>query len=214
MFFIIVLLVAGVFWYQYQANKRRHERARQWARDHGWTYTKSDPALTKLSSGPPFGRGHSRAANKVLQGPLGGAGGRHCVSFTYTWTQGHGKNSQTHHRHIVAVHLGLQVPRIDVGPGGGISRLMGGGRVNFEWEDFNREWTVSSTDARFAHGIIHPRVMELLMTPEFRGRTYRYEGQYLMMWFNGRTDLGVILPAATHLAWLADRIPSYKFDSR
>lgn len=213
-FFIIILVVAGLFWYQHHAHKQRLERARQWAKDHGWNYTASDPALTKFSSGQPFGRGHSHRANKVLQGPLGGPGGRHCVSFTYTWTQGHGKNSRTYYRHIVAVHLGLSVPRIDVGPDSGVPRLMGGQRVNFEWEEFNQAWTVSSTDPRFAHGIIHPRVMELLMTPEFRGRTYRYEGHYLMMWFTGRTDLNVILPAAAHLAWLADRIPNYKFVPR
>lgn len=211
LFAIAVVAAIAIIGGQLYFNHRRHAQAQEWANARGWSYTKSDRSYTRFSSGSPFGQGHSRSATKILQGPLNGPGGRRTISFTLTWTEGSGDDAKTHYRHVVAVDLGLRVPQIDVRPENALTRRLGRD-IQFESDSFNREWRVTSRDERFAHGVIHPRMMELLMTPAHRGRTYRYENRYIMTWHNGRTDLDRIIPTAEHLSRLADQMPNYKYN--
>lgn len=211
LFAIVAVVAIAVIGGQFYLNHRRHAKAQEWANARGWSYTKSDRSYTRFSTGSPFGQGHGRSATKILQGPLHGPGSRHVISFTLTWTEGSGDDAKTYHQHIVAMDLGLTVPRIDLRPENAVTRRLGRD-IQFELDEFNREWRVTSEDLRFAHGVIHPRMMELLMTPAHQGWTYRYENRYIMTWLRGRTDLDRIIPTAENLNQLADQIPNYKYD--
>ena len=188
---------------------RRHEQLAAWGRLNGWHYGRYDPTLLRLQSGTPFDAGDSHTASEVLDRPWQG---RHAVSFTYTWVIGSGKNRQTKHAHVVALHLPARLPRLEVTPegfGAAVIKLAGGKDMQLELEEFNREYRVAASDERTAHAVLHPRLMERLLRADVRGRPWRIEGRWLLTWDKGRTDVARIADRLTVLGVVADAVPRH-----
>jgi hypothetical protein len=188
---------------------RRNSRSRVWAAAHGWTQQDSDPRLPHRWSGTPFGAGTRRTATEVLRGTVAG---HEVTSFTYSYETGSGQRKVVHEHHVVALDLPVPVPTLQLTPEGAatqVAKALGGQDVQLESAEFNAAWRVETTDLRFAHGVLHPRLMESLMRPPALGGRLRFEGRTIMSWAPGPTDLDRVVARATLLAAVTDAVPRH-----
>jgi hypothetical protein len=164
---VVVVAVLG-----YLSAKRRREEFAAFAAQHGWTWTERDDSWAERFDDDPFGNGHDRQATNVL---TGGYDGRPFVAFDYrystteTSTSSNGSTTirTVHHPFsVVAIDTGAAFPDLRVSPEGFVGRLVGrllNSDIELESEDFNRAFTVSCEDRRFASDVLHPRMMQQLM---------------------------------------------------
>lgn len=208
---LVVVAVLGVMAFGLlQARKRREELA-AFAVQHGWTHTARDNSWTRRFSGPPFGRGHTRRATNVLQGQHDG---RPMVAFDYSYqvTTGSGENrsTTTYHHSVIGLGVGRRLPALSVTPEGFFGRLVGrltNRDIELESEDFNRAFTVTCPDRKFAFDVLHPRMMELLLrTPDI---AWRFEGDTLLAVSSGKHTPAEVLRVLHVLDAVLDGIPEF-----
>lgn len=202
---LLPLLLGGGLWLE--ARRRRH--VREWAERVGWTYVGSDRTLVGRWRGDPFRTGSSRRTSEVVTGPWQG---RQCVSFRYEYTTGSGKNRTTHTYHVVAMSLPAYLPTLELTPegvGARIAKAFGGQDIQFESEDFNRAWRVRAADERFAHAVVHPRLMERLLRPDACRTSVRIEGTDVLTWAVGNPDLDALPRRLAVLAAVVDAVPDF-----
>lgn len=166
-------LVGLVGYFSYLAAKKRREEFAALAAARGWTYAENDQRYVDRFSGAPFGLGHDRQANNVLSGshdsrPFAAFDYRYSTTSTSTDAQGRTSTHTTVHRFsVVALEVGARLPELSVVPEGFFGRLIGrltNTDIEFESEQFNRAFTVHCEDRKFATDVIHPRMMEYLLT--------------------------------------------------
>lgn len=204
-----VLLVMGR-----RAAERRHREHAAWAEPRGWVHTREDAGLVDRWRGQPFGEGSARRATEVLRGTLDGFG---ATSFTYCWTTGTGESAQVHRRHVVAIDLPAALPLLELTPEGvssRIARAFGGQDITFESDAFNRAWRVQAADLRFAHDVLHPRVMERLLLPDVSCTSLRIDGSSLLCWDEGTTDLVRLERRLVLLVALVRAVPRHVWQDR
>lgn len=189
--------------------RHREKVCRAWAASTGWVYVGSDQDLVRRWRGQPFQRGHSRRASEVMTGSFRG---RPATSFRYQYTTGSGKNRATFTHHVVAVALPAPLPTIELtydGVGAKIAKALGGQDIEFESEAFNRVWRVEAGDAKTAHDVVHPRLMERLLAADAYGLSLRIEGRDLLCWAGGGHDLDAIGRYLTVLCDVVDHVPRF-----
>ena len=205
---LLLLVPAGIalaIWYQVH----RHKTLQTWCRASGWRFVGADPSLVGRWQGEPFNAGHSRRASEVM---LGRIGERPAVSFTYRYTTGSGKNQTTYTFHVLALPLPAYLPRLQLTPdglGAKLAKVVGGQDIQFESEDFNKAWRVESRDLKFAHDVVHPRLMERLLRPDARGTSMRIEGTDILSWTTGATRTETIAKRLTLMTAVIDAVPGY-----
>jgi Protein of unknown function (DUF3137) len=167
-----VALVVVLFVFGYLHEKKRREALAALAARHGWTCTSRDDRWGDAFDGSPFGLGHNRQARNVLTGTHDG---RPFVGFDYVYyttetsTDSDGRTSRREVAHwysVLGLRIGADVPRLSVAPEGFFGRTVGrlfGNDIELESEAFNRAFTVTSDDRKFAFDILHPRLMEYLL---------------------------------------------------
>lgn len=191
--FTVASGIAGIL-----LRRRRLRALTAWAALNGWTYRSSAPELTERWRGLPFGAGQARRATDVLTGSWQG---RPATSFQYRYSEKSGENRTTQTFHVLTLSLPAYLPTLELIPEGfgtRLARAVGGQDLQFESDDFNKAWRVTSRMPRFASDVIHPRLMERLLRPGSR-TNLRIEGTEILTWSAGRPDLDVI---ATRLGLL------------
>ena len=209
MAFVWLVFVPGVlvatFWYQ----ARRGRQLKAWAAASGWTFVGTDPSLVNRWPGAPFGIGRSRRATEVM---VGRWGDRPAVSFTYTYVTGSGKSQTTHRFHVLALPLPAFLPSLELTPEGFGSKLLtalGAEDIQFESEDFNRAWRVAAASPKFAHDVVHPRLMERLLAPDAVGSRLHITGTDILSWAGGPTSTARIPQRLALLQAVIDSVPRY-----
>lgn len=205
-FFAVMALLFG-FAILYQ--RYRVKVTKEWAARIGWTYVGSDPSLVGRWRGRPFDIGRSRRTSEVVTGTFQG---RQAVSFVYRYTTGSGKNRSTTTHHVVAISLPAYLPTLELtneGLGAKVAKTFGGQDLEFESEAFNRRWRVEARDAKFAHDVIHPRLMERLLRPDAVGLDLRIEGSDILCWKLGGSDLDAVAGRLAVMSAVADAVPRY-----
>ncbi|GAB3813384.1 hypothetical protein GCM10028820_08030 [Tessaracoccus terricola] len=156
-------VVAGAVALTKHMGKRARERDRvwaSWAHARQWGYAPQWPQMAHQFQRPPFGRGRNRTADRGFWGRFDNI---EVFGFRYRYTVKSGDSSTT----IVQLVTGTRFPGADFPPftlsREGMFNL--GNDVEFENADFNQRWRVDSPSARFAHDVVHPRTMQLLMGP-------------------------------------------------
>ena len=201
----IPLLIAAALYFQHQ----RVKAIQAWATRTGWTYVGTDPSLVRRWNGQPFNAGHSRRVSELVTGSFG----KHrAMSFSYRYTTGSGKNQSTRVYHVVAVSLPAFLPTLEVTPegfGAKLAKTFGGQDIQFESEDFNQAWRVTARMSRFAHDVLHPRLMERLMRADARGVSWRIEGTDILSWSDGAQRLEAIAGRLQVLCAVIDAVPDY-----
>ena len=201
----------GAAVYGYVAAKRRREEMATYAASRGWTYAEVQPLLVDRFVGPPFGLGFGRRAHNVL---FGSHDGRDLVSFDYEYkTQtSNGKTTTTHvHRFsVLRLSMGVLLPSMSVDPEGFLDRFVGrltGNDIDLESEDFNRAFTVSSPDRKFASDVLHPRMMELLLQHPHVG--FRFDRDSMLVVATGQRTPAQIDATIVVMDAISDLIPEF-----
>jgi hypothetical protein len=205
----LFLLVPGFIALALYLQHQRVKAIQAWAAGTGWTYVGMDPALVGRWRGEPFNAGHSRRVSELVAGRFAG---RQAMSFSYRYTTGSGKSRSTHVFHVVAVPLPAYLPTLELTPegvGAKLAKAFGGQDIEFESEDFNRDWRVEARDAKFAHDVLHPRLMERLLRPDAGGSSLRIEGTDILSWTPGAQQLDAIAGRLQLMCAVVDAIPRY-----
>lgn len=184
--------------------RRRRARAQQlWAAERGWQ-VRGDQALAERMLGM-FGVGSSCRVSHLV---AGGYAGRPAMTFQY-W-EGGGNASVT--CHVVAVSLPVRLPGLRLSPEAMTDQVVaavGGQDIAFESEAFNRAWRVRADDAKFAHDVLHPRMMERLLAGDAQGLSVWVVGSELLCWAPGAPELAAVDQRLAVLTAVADAIPRF-----
>lgn len=198
------------------AAKKRREAFAALATAHGWSYTARDDRWTESFLGSPFGLGHDRQAINVVSGQYDGRG---FVSFDFVYhttesstdSKGHHQSREVSHPFgVVALDVGASFPALEVNPEGMFGRLVGhltGRDIELESEDFNRAFTVTCADRKFASDVLHPRMMEYLLThPD---SAFRFDRSWVLSVESGRADIEQVEPRLAHIDSVLDNVPDF-----
>ncbi len=213
---VIVLIVVGVI----QAKKRR-EAFGMLAGQRGWTYVERDDQWTEVFDGSPFGLGHNRRAGNVLSGQYDG---RPFIAFDYVYhttetstdSEGHTTTREVSHNFgVVGLDMVGQLgnrpfPSLTVTPEGVFGRMIGrltNKDIELESEDFNRAFTVTSEERKFASDVLHPRMMEyLLQRPKAQ---FRVDRRWILNVETGSPKVEEIEPRLQYLDGIVDQVPAF-----
>ncbi len=204
-FLVFPAVIVGAIWYQIHRTKK----IKAWAAASGWTYVGTDASLVNRWRGEPFGAGRARRTSEVM---VGRWGDRPAISFTYSYKTGSGKNESTYTFHVLALPLPAHLPTLELTPDGFGARLakaFGGQDIQFESEDFNRAWRVECENLKFAHDVVHPRLMDRLMRPDARGACLRLSGTDILSWSVGSTNTERIAGRLALMASVVDTVPRF-----
>jgi hypothetical protein len=180
---IIAVLVLGI-WYGWYAKKKRREELAIAARQLGLQYSADD---TFGCLNLPFGllrKGDGRGTENVLWGTWQGIDVREFDFWYYdesTDSEGHTSRSYSHFSCVVT-QIPLQSPGLLVTKENIFTRFadhVGLRDIEFESEEFNREFNVKSGDRKFANDVIDARMMQwLLQSPE--GYAFDMNGPFVL----------------------------------
>lgn len=208
LFVVVLALVPVVGVLGLVLAQRRRRLLTAWAARNGWQYAGTAPALTERWQNAPFGIGSSRRATEVLTGIWQG---RSATSFRYRYTSSDGDRRTVHTFHVLFLTLPAYLPTLELTPeglGARLAKAVGGQDLEFELEDFNRAWRVTSRMPRFASDVVHPRLMERLLRPGSRANI-RIEGTDILTWSAGVPDLDVVAARLGLLDAVVRSIPRF-----
>ena len=212
--FAAVAIAIGVA--SYLSAKKRREGMAALAAQRGWTYVERDDRWVQAFEGSPFGLGHNRQAKNVLTGTFDG---RPFVSLDYVYhttetsTDSEGRTTRREVSHLYGVtglDVGTALPPLEVTPEGMIGRFIGrltNRDIELESEDFNRAFTVTCPDRKFASDVLHPRAMELLM--QWPDSAFRFDRSWILDCEAGQVALEQIEPRLTRVDAIVDQIPEF-----
>ena len=207
--FLAVAVVAVVL--SYLAAKKRLEAMAAYAAGRGWRFEAEQPLLVERFTGPPFGLGFGRRAYNVLYGTHEG---RDLVSFDYEYktqtTDGKQTRTQVHRFSVLGLSMGIYMPPLSVDPENFLDRFVGrltGNDIDLESEEFNRAFTVSCPDRKFASDVLHPQMMEFLL--EHRQVGWRFEQDSMLMVAQGQRTPAQIDATIEVMDGITDRVPEF-----
>ncbi len=169
---VVVGLVAYLTWL---SDKKRREALAALAKRLSWFFIPGHDRShdEQYAHFEIFRQGHSRTAYNTLTGGVE-IEGRHCPAmmgdFRYRVTRYSGKSSSstTYRFSYLILHLPFaQVPDLLIRREGLFDKLtdaFGFDDIDFESAEFSRRFHVKSPDKRFAYDVIHPQMMQFLMT--------------------------------------------------
>lgn len=205
----LVLLVAVVLVSGWWFHRKRAAAVRAWAAGVGWRVVGTDASLVHRWRGRPFGVGSRRRVSELVVGTFAG---RHAATFRYEYTTGSGKNRSTITHHVVALALPAFLPTVELSPdglGAKLAKAFGGQDIVFESDAFNRAWRVTAPDARYAHAVLHPRLMERLLRPDAQGLSLRIEGSDVLCWTLGAPRLDDVARRLHVLTAVVEHVPRF-----
>lgn len=213
---VVAVLGIGIAAYVSNLNKKKRQAAfAAWAAAHGFSYATEDEQYADPPWGAPFGHGSDRRANDVLTGTVND---KAAVAFThhYRVTTGSGKDRQTsdYYHRVFALTLPKRLPELQVGTEGFLStiaRAVGVHDIEFESEDFNRQYKVQADDRKFASDVINPQMMQLLMDNQAPG-FHIIDGRILYV-ESGRVELTEVESKLQYLDVLVGNIPPFVWDA-
>ena len=203
--FVVAALIAVGLWF---GAKRKKEIA-AWATNAGLTFSpRSD--RTYDNRYPEFGclhRGHSRSAYNIASGFWND---RPLEAFDYRYVTGHGKNRTTHTFSGIILASGLSLKPLQIRSENVLDKLtefFGADDIDFESDQFSREFHVKSPDRKWAFDVLHQRTMEFLLSnPKF---SIEFDTESIICWRNRRFDLQKRESAISVVEGILDRLPEY-----
>jgi uncharacterized protein DUF3137 len=208
---LFLAVAVGAVGYRYLAARKRREELVAFAAARGWTFVQEEPRLVDRFSGPPFGSGFGRRAYNVL---FGTHDGRDLVSFDYEYRTrtSNGKQTTTtvHRFSVLGLSMGVVMRPLSVDPENLLDRFVGrltADDIDMESEDFNRAFTVSCPDRKFASDVLHPQMMEFLLAHPHLG--WRFEQDSMLVIAPGRRAPEQIDATLSVMDGITDRVPEF-----
>lgn len=165
----------------------------------------------------PFDQGHSRTVGNLLHGS-DSRGNWALFEYQYTETSGSGEDrkSTTYPFSVVVLSPPAVLPELDIrreGLGDRIAGFFGARDVQFESEEFNRAYHVTSSVPKFASDVVHPEMMEFLLA--FEDFSVQVAGRHIVLTETGTRDPAWYEGAMRTLGAFWDRVPQFvKHDLR
>jgi hypothetical protein len=152
-------------------------------------------------------RGHSRGAFNISSGTWHG---RSVEAFDYRYVTGSGKNRSTHHFSAIILRSHVPLKPLQIRSENVLDKLtefFGVDDIDFESDQFSREFHVKSPDKKWAFDVIHQQTMEfLLASPRF---SIEFDAQHVIAWRNRRFNARDFETAIGVAEGMLDRLPEY-----
>lgn len=200
---VIGLLVAAVA-VPWLLRRRRARRDRAWVIERGWHLVGSDAGRAQRWRAV-FGLNKRCVTTSVV---VGRADGRQVASFEI----GDGYGWRGYRWHVVTMSLPAPLAALEVTPEvrrGRAAGALGKQDLAFESAEFNKRWRVQADDAKLAHDLLHPRVLERLLQPDARALSLCVDGAEIACWRWGPSALGQVDRRLALLRDLVDSVPRF-----
>ncbi len=207
----VIVLVAIISW---RTDQRRRQQNASFAASQGWSYLAEDPSLVDWCSTKPFGEGDRQRATEATRGTHRG---RNFVVFGYQYdtestdSKGH-TTRMTNYVQIASIEVAGRMPIVRITPESAFSRMaeaLGGKDVEVESEEFNRRWRVWSRDARVAHAILVPTMIDRLLEADAQKVPFVFEPGLLMTYTEGMLNLPRFVSRVDLVCGVADLVPKF-----
>ncbi len=209
----VLLTLAAVAWGGWDAWRamRHGDEAREFAAAHGWEYLQRTYEYNSRFWAYPFNEGGARRQESVLRGTYDG---QRCATFSHVFETRPDKDSApvTHSFQVTLAELPVALPRIDIVPQSAyqqVLKALGGKDVEVESHAFNERWRVRANDARYAHAVLDPRMVERLTWLDVEGASIRIEGAAVYVWGSGRRGTEDLAKRLGIVAAIARRVPAH-----
>jgi hypothetical protein len=205
---IVVLVIVFIILSTY-INSQRRKVLIAWAHKRGLTFnSQRDSSFGRLFPDLEcLHRGHSRYARNVMKGELNG---NTITAFDYHYTTGHGKNRSHHNFSALILHSPLPLRPLFIRRENvfdKVTEFLGMDDIDFESAEFSRKFYVKAEDKRWAYDVIHPRMMEyLLSAPSF---SVQFDFTNIIAWRNRRFGPTEFEQAAVLINGILKRLPTY-----
>ncbi|MGZ0151387.1 hypothetical protein ACXJJ3_30335 [Kribbella sp. WER1] len=196
-------LLAGLIWLVIWTNRR--VRARQLQRfaqvqSVGWYPVPPNPWLAQI------------AANLFRDGTPGESyageyNGRGLCVLDYSYVTSNGKTTQTHRVNLVALTLPVALPPVTVLRENGLRRMLRGGDLELENEQFNERFRVECADDRYGSAVMHPRMMECQLSNP--GLEWQIAGNAFVSWATGSFEVQDVFARLQAMTQLVALIPPF-----
>lgn len=182
-----ILVLAGLaIWYSWYAKKKRREELAAAARQLGLQYSADDMFGSLALPFGLFDKGDGRGTENVLWGAWQGMDLREFDYWYYdetTDSEGHTSRSYSNFSCVVT-QIQLTAAALSVTRENIFTRMadhMGLRDIEFESEQFNREFNVKSQDRKFANDVIDARMMQWLLQAD-DGFAFEMNGPYVLVY--------------------------------
>ena len=167
-FVLFGLVVAGLAYWQHQARKRRIEGFSLLASQLGLRYSQDDPFGLLEEPFGLFRKGDGRGIEHVLDGTYRDVPIRAFDYWYYDESTDSKGNRSKSYSHFSCAMMPLEAScfRLSIAPESVSSRLADAltfRDIEFESEEFNRAWNVTSDDGTFAHAFVDARMCRWLL---------------------------------------------------
>ncbi|MGH3621231.1 MAG: hypothetical protein ACRDQ5_05490 [Sciscionella sp.] len=209
-----IVIGVGMTYVKHRQNKKKIAELTRLTQQRGWTYTERDDSLADRFVGEPFGKGFDRQAWHILRG---NHRGREVLAFEYVYHEHRGGGDKRHtvtYRNLVAsLRTPAPRPTLELSRKGFGRRLLGivGVRdLRLESEEFNKAFLIRTENDRFAYDVLHPRMMEWMLSDARAGRLpFRYAWGDLLTWEEGPLDAGRAMFMLEYLCDIIDQVPAF-----
>ena len=204
---IAVALIIAISVMSAAGERERAGALRVWVGERGWGYDRERPELADRFAGAPFRRAPSNArAVHVLSAEYRG----HRVlayEYVYTTCGRDGRSAPSTHRFPVVVVPTPPTPVLQVRTEAGPA-LPGTGRVRVGEPAFDETFEVRCAEEAFARALLDGRVRAWLSgAPEERAG-FRFTGEFLLTWGEGRLEGEDAVAMADRLIDLLEHVPA------
>ncbi len=209
--FFAIAITVGVL--AHRAAERHRRELSCFAVDHQLQFNPdARTAHDRYAGYSPFGQGSSRRSSNLIQGRWNQIDWE---MFDYQYTTGSGKNRTTHRVGVVAALITggagrVVFPRLDMRAEGLFDQLvsLAGFDINFESEQFSRRYHVRCEDRKFAYDLIHPHMIEYLMSA-VAPRHWQLAGDRIVLTRNGRYSIAELGETMELVRGFVARIPGF-----
>jgi len=165
---LIVAAIAGVAWLYFYIRKLKRQKLAAIAQELSLAYYpgRNDNLHETYSFFELFQRGRNRRSYDLISGSRDGI---KVMLFDFYYEDYSDNDNAIRWRTSCILELppGRQLPYVIIRPEGAIDRIasaIGFNDIDFESVEFSRKFFVKSQDRRFAYDLIHPKMMEYLLT--------------------------------------------------
>ena len=165
---LIIAAGIGLVWLHYYLRKIRRQKLTAVAHSLGLTYYPGGyyDLHDRYDYYELFRRGSSHHSYDLIAGHRDGV---EVMLFDFFYTTGSGKNRTTHRRTACVFELPTErhLPYVIIRPEGFFDKIasaIGFNDIDFESVEFSKKYYVKGQDRRFAYDLVHPKMMEYLLT--------------------------------------------------
>lgn len=210
---LIPILAIVLFYFAWQAEKKRREEFSRWALNHGWHYDYRNNATLRRRYGflDRLQIGHSRRASHHLEGQWGSYP---ATAFCFCYTTGSGKHQQRHSLGVVLLEVEEFFPELRIYPESMMQRFgqfLGFEDIDLDSVEFSKAFTVRSSDKKLAYDFCNTEMMTyLLQNPS---TAMELEGNTMALFVNRFLSPHDVENMLHHLVEIRRRMPDYLFQS-